>query len=102
MFTAERLMAVDVEAGQDLEGVILLRYALGTGLQKRLGVFVGPPVLQVAFRVILPALIVETVRQFVAHRRADRAVVGGVVRFLVEEGRLRVPAGKHISFSVGS
>ena len=40
-------MAVDVQSGQHLEGVVLPRHALGPRL-KSLGVVVGPPVLQVA------------------------------------------------------
>ena len=45
-------------------------------------IFSGPPIPQIAIRVILAAFVIEAVSQFVTHHRADRTVVhriaGGV------------------------
>ena len=54
-----------------------------------------PPVAHVALRVELAALVVEPVRHLVADDGAHRAVVDGVVRLRVEEGRLQDAGGKH-------
>ena len=84
---AQRLLAVDVQAGQRLVGVVLRRQLLRGRLEVRL---VGrrPPVGQLAAGVELGAGIVEAVADLVTDHGADRAVVGGRVGLGVEERRL--------------
>src|SRR5205814_7013357 len=85
---AERQLSLDVDTGDRLVAVILLDEdgrAAGVGL--RAGG--GPPVTELADRVVEPALIVEAVADFVADGRADVAVVGRRVRIGVEIGRLK-------------
>ena len=59
---AQRLMAVDMQPWQHLVGVVLPGHELGP-LLNPLRVVGGPPVFQVACRVVLPPLVVEAVRQ---------------------------------------
>ena len=90
---AECQLALDVNAGDRLVAVILLDEdgrAAGVGL--RAGG--GPPVTELADRVVEPALIVEAVADFVADGRADAAIVGRRVRVGVEIGRLKDRRGE--------
>ncbi len=60
-----------------------------TALLEALHVLLGPPILEIALRVVLPALVVEAVRHLMADGRAGAAVVAGVVRLQVKERRLQ-------------
>ena len=66
----------------------------GGALFERLGVAVGPPVLEVALGVELPPLIVEAVGQLVADHRAGAAEVHRGVRLRVVERRLQDAGGE--------
>ncbi len=74
---AQGELAVHVQIIHGYESVVLIHHAIGTLLES-LGIVGGPPVLQIALRVELAALIVEAVRQLVAHDGADVAVVGRI------------------------
>ncbi len=78
---AQHQLAVVMNAGLDEVVVELIGYAGGAGLEL-LQVGVGPPIAQAAEKVVLRALIVEAVGDFVADD-------------------CRIPAGKTISFSSG-
>ena len=64
-----------------------------------------PPVVQIALRVVLRALIVEAVGHLMADHRADAAVVERVVGRGIEERRLQNARGKddfvHVGIVVG-
>ena len=85
---AQRLVAVDMHAGKHLVPVVQFRNPLGPHLEAA-GIGIGPPVLQVALPVILPALVVEAMGEFMADGRGERAVIVGVTGALVEEGGLQ-------------
>ena len=87
-------VAVDVHAGQRLEGVVL-RAQLPGAVFERLGVVGGPPVAQVAVGVDLAALVVEAVGELVADHAADGAVVDGGVGVGIEDRRLQDRRRKH-------
>ncbi len=74
VFSPERQFAVHVNAAGQFKRRVLLHDALRP-LVESFGVRRSPPVFQVAFRIELPALIVEAVRQFVARspRRSRRS-----------------------------
>ena len=85
---ALRQLAVDVQSGQRLVGRILrddrLR-AVGVSLRG----FRRPPIAQITDRIVLPAAIVESVSHFMSDHGPDAAIIHGVVRFRVEEWRLK-------------
>jgi hypothetical protein len=56
---------------------------------------------QVAFAVVLAALIVEAVTDLVADDGANAAVVRGIVRLALKNGGCRMAAGNTISFNSG-
>ena len=64
---ASRQVAVDVDVVDHDILLVLVLYAL-RAIVELVRILRGPPVMQVAFRVELAALVVETVRQFVADR----------------------------------
>src|SRR5262249_15564814 len=67
---------------------ILIAYARGAGIE--LGaVFLRPPVPQVAVGIVLTALIIKTVRQFMANSSAGIAIVGCVIHLGIVERRLQ-------------
>ena len=90
---AERQFSIDVNIVDRLERRVLLNETLGAFFEL-LGVLRGPPVLQIAFWIELPALIVETVRQLVADDGSDGAVVHRRVHALVIERRLEDAGGE--------
>ena len=85
--------AVAVQAGQYLDCVEETNHALGARFE--VGHVLGrPPVAKIAFLVKLAALVVETVRHFVADHNTDRAVVGRIVGCGIEERRLQDAGGE--------
>src|SRR5207244_1202711 len=62
-------------------------HACGT-LVKLLAVLGRPPHVEIAFSVVLAALIVEAVRDLMTDHSPHSAVVDGIVSLEVEEGRL--------------
>ena len=94
MFSAQGQAALDVEAGQGFELVVLGAEARGQGLEVGL-VLLGPPVAQHAVAVGFGALVVEAVADLVADHAADAAVVDGRVRVRIEEGRLQNSRREH-------
>ena len=89
----ERQLAVHVQAGQRLVGVVLRRQPVGGGAEVR-EVLRRPPVEEAPPRVELAALVVEAVADLVADHRADRAVVLGRVGVRVEERRVQDRRGE--------
>ena len=85
--------AVAVQAGQYLNAVEETNHALGARLEVGL-ILRRPPVAKIAFLVKLAALVVETVCHFVADHDTDRAVVGGIVGYGIEERRLQDAGGE--------
>ena len=83
-----------MQTGLDFVTVKLLFHA-GGAFVKILAILGRPPIAQVALAVELRALIVEAVGDFVADDGAHAAVVHGVVRFRIVEGRLHDARGKH-------
>src|SRR5487761_2063310 len=81
---AQSQFAVDVVSLHRTERIVLLDQHLGLGGEV-LVVFLGPPVAQVAVAIVLAALVVETVADFVADHGTDRAVICGIVGIGVEE-----------------
>ena len=90
---AEREFAVEVNAGDRLNGVVLLDHALRAFIEFLL-VFFRPPILEIAVFIELAALVVEAMREFVADGRAHVAIIGGIIFLVAEEGRLKVSGGK--------
>src|SRR5438270_12731080 len=90
---AEYKSAVVMDAGLDEVAVELIRHARRP-LLKTFEIFGGPPVPQASLRVILRALIVETVADLVSDHDADRAVVHRVGGVDVEGGRYQDSGGK--------
>ena len=72
---------------------------------KTLGILLGPPILQVAVGVVLPARIVESVRQFVADRPAGIAIVRRIIERRIVERRLQDSCRKidvvHLRVEIG-
>ena len=68
---------------------------LGGALVELLGVFLSPPVVEVAHFVVLAALVVEAVGHLVTYHYADATVVDGIVSVHVEERRLKDGGGEH-------
>src|ERR1700733_5611330 len=97
-------LAVDVDIVDDDVVGKLLTLAVDAVFEV-LRVFLGPPVLEVAFGVELAALIVEGVGKLVADGSAGVAVVGGVVGTGIVKGRLQYSSGKvdvvHLRVEVG-
>ena len=91
---AQRQLAVEVETGEGLVGVVLADQRLA-GLAEMGEVRGGPPVAQPPLGVELGAEIVEAVADLVADHRADRAVIVGRVGGAVVEGRLE-DAGREV------
>src|SRR5262249_53996947 len=83
---AHRQRALDVRSGDRLVGVVLRAQSGGAILERILG-SVSPPVLKLAGRTELAALVIEAVTHLMADDRADRAIVHGRIRFGIEEGR---------------
>src|SRR4051812_501739 len=69
-------------------GIELLDEPLGSFVVS-FGIRRGPPVAQIAPGVILPALIIEQMRDFMGHGRAERSIVQSVICLRVEEWRLK-------------
>src|SRR6185437_9746230 len=90
---AERELAVDLDAGDGAEVVVLVDQASGA-FGEGLGVGGRPPVAQVALGIELAALVVKAVGHLVADDDADRAVVAGIVALLIEERRLEDAGGE--------
>jgi hypothetical protein len=88
----ERQRAVDLIVGQRAEGVALRDEAAGLAVETA-AVLLGPPVAQVTLAIEAAALVVEGVTDLVPDHRADRTIIGGVVRPGVEE-RLLQDAGR--------
>src|SRR6266436_3545222 len=80
--------AVHMQARQRLVFVVL-RYDRFRSFLELLRRLRRPPIGQIPYFVVLPALIVEAVRHFVADDRADPAVVHRVVGVGIEEWRLQ-------------
>src|SRR5690606_807773 len=74
---------------------IILRHQLAGSFLKILKIFVLPPVLQVAVRIIATALIVKTMGNLMANHRADTAIIDRCIRLIVVEGRLQNPCGEN-------
>ena len=74
-------------------GVVLLDQPCGERLEG-LAVFIGPPVFEVAVAVVLGALVVEAMTDFVADDPTDGAKVDGVFGIHVKERRLQDGRGK--------
>jgi site-specific DNA recombinase len=91
---AQRQFAIDVRAGKRLVGTVLRHNLIGIDLEA-LHVLGGPPVGELAGRIILAALIIEMVRDLVADHRADRTVVDRRVSVRIEERRLQDGRGEH-------
>src|SRR5205807_4349121 len=87
IFTQGKL-AVDVDVIHNHILSVLVLDALGAFVEL-LPVFLGPPVFQIAFGVILAALIVKTVGQLMPNGASGIAVVGSVVDLGVVQGRLQ-------------
>src|SRR5579864_7895383 len=85
--------AVLVQAFFGFVAVELLSYALAAVLEA-LQIFRSPPILQIAARVELRALIVEAVGDFVADDRADAAVVVCVVALGIVKRELQDARGE--------
>ena len=101
---AQRELAVEVNARNRLDGVILANHAL-SAIVELLFVAFGPPIEQVSVLVELAALVIEAVGQLVADGRTHVAVVGRVVFFAAEKRRLQIAGGKihvvHLRVIVG-
>src|SRR5581483_10810976 len=67
---------------------VLVDDALGT-LLKFFGVFLGPPVVQVAVSVIFTSAVIEAMGKFVPNHHPNAAIVHGIVNVIVVEGRLQ-------------
>ena len=80
--------AVGMNAVHNNDIAILPGQAVGT-LRKESGVFGRPPVVQVTFLIVVAALVVESVRHFVADYNTDSAIVNSIVSFRIEERRLQ-------------
>ena len=97
-------LAVDVDVVDDDIAGVLIDDALGA-VSEFLGILLGPPILEIAFRVELAAFVVEAVSELVADSRAGVAVVGRVVLFGVVERGLEDAGGKvdvvHLGVVVG-
>src|SRR5437868_4799775 len=83
---ADRSLSLDLHTRQYFVAAELIDHACGT-LVKLLAVLGRPPHVEIAFSVILTALIVETVRDLVTDHRSHSSVVNGIVSLEVEEGR---------------
>lgn len=83
------------------ESVVLLYQCLGPLFEVG-PVLGGPPVVKSAVSVVLAALVVESVPDFVSDYGPDAPVVGGIVGCGVKEGGCRIAAGKTMTFRVGS
>src|SRR5205807_6733210 len=96
--------AVDVDVIHNHILSVLVLDALGAFVEL-LPVFLGPPVFQIAFGVILAALIVKTVGQLMPNGASGIAVVGSVVDLGVVQGRLQDSGRKvdviHLGVVVG-
>ncbi len=91
---AQRQLAVDVNGVDGDELVELIHHPLRLrGVV--LGIRRGPPVVQVALAVELPALVVESVRHLVPDHGAHRAVVERVVGSRIVIGRLQDAGREH-------
>ena len=89
MFSPMRQLAVDVQAGQRLVGVVLRAERRGLAPRRPCGRRRVHQLLQLAVAVVLRALVVEAVADLVADHRADAAVVDRVVGVRIEERRLQ-------------
>ena len=92
---AEGECAVGVGFGivEDLDGVECVDEYLSVLLEVG-GILLGPPVVEVAVLVVVAALVVETVGEFVSDDHSDGAVVGGIVSVELEERRLEDSCGE--------
>src|SRR6185369_1895154 len=72
----------------------LINYALPT-LLETLQVVISPPVLQTSLSIVLRALVVETVADFVSDDYADGAIIHRVHYIHAERRRLKDTCGKH-------
>src|SRR5580704_491928 len=90
---AEDKLAIFVQVAVHDVAVELRFNARGTFLEI-LQIVGRPPVLQIAVAVKLAPLVVETVSYLVTDDRAHSAVVHGVVRFGIVEGRLQDSRGE--------
>ena len=90
---AERQLAVHLGAGDRLILVILRGECCGARLERFLG---GrrPPILELAGRAELAALVVEAMAHFMADDRADRAIVHRRIGIRIEIGRLQDRGGE--------
>jgi len=70
---AEREFAVRLDSGRDNYGAEKLFHDLGASVE-RLGIRIRPPILHVAVRVEVPALIVEPVRHLVPYDPAGKQI----------------------------
>ena len=71
---------------------VLVDEALGSVVES-LNRLLGPPVVQIAFLVILPTFIIETVRELVTDHYTDEAVVKTERTLAIEKGRLQNAGG---------
>src|SRR5437773_10221556 len=85
---AEGQLSVDVQTSQNLIAVKLVYDARGP-LVKILPVLGRPPRIEIAFGVILAALVVEAVRDLVTDDGSHSAVINGVVRCKIIVWRLQ-------------
>src|SRR5271156_2544489 len=72
---------------------ILVGRAIGA-LLKFLGVLRRPPVAEIALRIVLPALVVEAVREFMSNHHPDAAIIHRVIHQLAVKRRLQNSRGK--------
>ena len=90
--------------GKRLIGVILLAELVEPGVERR-DVGRGPPVAEAAALVVLRALVVEMMAEFVADDRADAAIVDRRIGIGIEERRLQDRGGEddldHAEIGVG-
>src|SRR6185312_9691068 len=90
---AQREFAVQVNVINGNKAVVLVHKALCAFL-KSLGIFSGPPVMEVAVGVEQPSLIIEAVRELVPDHGANAAEIHGIIGLKVVKRRLQDSGGK--------
>src|SRR5215472_13496248 len=91
---AEDEFAVQIRAVRRLITAELFCDTLGT-VRKFIAILFGPPVFEIALRIELTALIVETVSDFVPDDGTNGPIVQAIVRFGVEKRGLQNSGGKN-------
>ena len=94
VFSPRVRRAVELQIVHGDEAAVFVGDAAGALLKLR-AVLRRPPVAQIALGIELAALIVKTMRQFVADDDSDAAEIHGIVSLLIEERRLQNAGGKH-------